>query len=96
MCEAMTMAINRSEQNWPDGEVIDITNNHEQLPCSGLCIALDCAGMNEDEQLVSEDAGPFGEYYVHPAKRTRSIELRAALAALEDAETEAEYLRRTR
>jgi hypothetical protein len=37
----------------------------------------------EDEPLVPENHGHFGDYYVHPAKVRRSKELRAALAALE-------------
>jgi hypothetical protein len=36
-----------------------------------------------DEPLVPENHGPFGDYYVHPAKIRRSQELRDALKALE-------------
>ena len=41
---------------------------------------------NENDNLVIENHGPFGDYYVHPAKRERSLQLRNALAALETVE----------
>lgn len=39
--------------------------------------------QENNEELVIESCGPFGDYYVSPAKVSRSSELRAALAALE-------------
>ena len=48
---------------------------------------------DETTELVSEDAGPFGDYYVTRAKKERSQQLRDALESLNNFHAVIDYVR---